>query len=71
MPTVPLIPGGAGATGSSPLASPKPSGVNMLMAMADLHQSGGLTSPKGDAALGLGTKSGKAHKQTRKLKVVK
>lgn len=74
MPTVPMIPGGQGASGTSPATGP--SEANMLMALADLHQSGGLADaprsmPSGPAALPLGTKKGKAPSANRKLKVVK
>lgn len=74
MPSVPMIPGGQGASGTSPAAGPSES--NMLMALADLHQQGGLkdaprSMPKGPPELPLGTKRGHAPSANRKLKVVK
>lgn len=63
MPTVPTIPGGMGASGSSPLGT-QPSPTDLLMATAELHQSGRLTKFKQP-------NPAKPHSDKRKLKVIK
>lgn len=62
MPMVPPIPGGSGASGASPMS--QPSLDNLLMAAADLHQTGAFASFKQPNPV-------KPHSPKKKLKVIK
>lgn len=62
MPMVPSVPGGAGVASASPMSQPSPE--NLLMAAADLHQTGTLASFKQPNPV-------KPHSPKKKLKVIK